>query len=89
MWGFGRYVRIEAGNGLYVYLAHLSDWARLGAQYVEEGQIVGYSGNTGTSTGPHLHFEVRVGGREQGRAVDPEPLIDWDWDGKEATMKLS
>lgn len=81
--GFGAYVRIETGDGLYVYLAHLRDVAICGGQHVNAGEMVAYSGNTGNSTGPHLHFEVRMGGREQERAVDPETLIDWAWDGKE------
>jgi hypothetical protein len=38
---------------------------------------VGYSGNTGKQHGPHLHFEVRRGSRDQAAAIDPEPLIVW------------
>lgn len=79
--GFGRYVRIEAHDGaqaVYVYLAHLSDWRVTDGQRVRAGQLVGLSGNTGNSSGAHLHLEVRVGSREPGAAVDPWPLIDWD-----------
>lgn len=83
--GFGRYVRIETEDGAYVYLAHASQLLVGGGQMVAAGDLVAYSGNTGNSTGPHLHLEVRRGGREQARAVDPEPLIDWIWDGKEET----
>lgn len=87
--GFGRYVRIETADGNYVYLAHLHECVIGGGQWVDAGELVGHSGNTGASTGPHLHLEVRIGGREQSRAIDPEPLIDWAWDGTEASMKLS
>lgn len=79
-WGFGRYCRIEDGRGTYVYTAHLSEWAVASGQRVTAGQLIGRSGNTGTSTGPHLHFEVREGGRDAWRAVDPDPLMVWPWD---------
>ena len=75
--GFGRYVRIEDGNGLYVYAAHLSTWGVSDGDRVRAGDQVGWSGNTGNSTGPHLHFEVRRGSRLQTAAIDPEPLIAW------------
>ncbi len=55
-----RYAHLRAG-GIAV---------RQGAQ-VRRGQLIGYSGNTGNSTGPHLHFEIRL----NGTAVDPAPLI--------------
>ena len=72
--GFGRYIRIE-GNGLYVYTAHLRDWLVKDGASVKAGQMIGASGNTGNSTGPHLHFEVRRGSRDQNAAIDPEPLL--------------
>jgi hypothetical protein len=72
--GFGRYIRIE-GNGLYVYTAHLRDWLVKDGTPVNAGQMIGASGSTGNSTGPHLHFEVRRGSRDQSAAIDPEPLL--------------
>ena len=77
MSGFGRYVRLEDGNGTYVYTAHLDAFAVYDRAKVHAGDIIGYSGNTGNSTGPHLHFEVRRGSRLQTAAIDPEPLIVW------------
>ena len=77
MTGFGRYVRLEDGKGTYVYTAHLSTFAIYDRTKVHAGDIIGYSGNTGNSTGPHLHFEVRRGSRLQASAIDPEPLIVW------------
>lgn len=76
--GFGRYVRVEDGNGLYVYTAHMRDWHVGEGALVQAGDLLGYSGNTGNSTGPHLHFEVRKGSRQQACAIDPGPLIVWD-----------
>lgn len=76
--GFGRYVRIEDGAGLYVYTAHMSSWAIGDGSVVHAGDMIGLSGNTGNSTGPHLHFEVRRGSRLQASAVDSEPMLDWE-----------
>ncbi len=77
MTGFGRYVRLEDGKGTYVYTAHLDAFAIYDRTQVHAGDLIGYSGNTGNSTGPHLHFEVRRGSRLQASAIDPEPLIVW------------
>lgn len=74
--GFGRYVRIEDGAGLYVYTAHLSVWRVGSGDAVKAGDLIGLSGNTGNSTGPHLHFEVRKGSRLQASAVDPETMLE-------------
>jgi hypothetical protein len=76
--GFGLYVRVEDGGGLYVYAAHLRAWAVADGAVVQAGDVIGYSGNTGNSTGPHVHYEVRRGSRLQACAVDPEPLIVWE-----------
>jgi len=67
--GNGRYVRIRHANGYQTTYSHMSGFARgmePGAK-VRQGQIVGFLGNTGYSTGPHLHFEILV----NNRFVDP------------------
>jgi len=61
--GYGQTIRIDHGQGRFVTVyAHLSRIAVNLGQVVETGQVIGYSGNTGNSTGPHLHFEIRVDG---------------------------
>ncbi len=64
--GYGNLVIVE--NGPYrTYYAHLSQIPVAPGQQVQAGQVVGLSGNTGNSTGPHLHYEVRL----NGRPIDP------------------
>ena len=67
MGGYGNLVVIDHGGGLATAYAHLSGYAVGSGQSVSQGQVVGYVGCTGHCYGPHLHFEVRVGGA----AVDP------------------
>lgn len=57
--GYGSYVAIRHSNGTQTLYAHLSQLAVEVGQTVEQGQLIGYSGNSGKSSGPHLHFEVR------------------------------
>jgi hypothetical protein len=65
--GYGKYVRLAHEDGVETYYGHLTDIAQLGA-VVAAGDVIGWSGNTGWSTGPHLHFGVKV----NGVATDPE-----------------
>lgn len=57
--GYGNVLIIEHANGFYTLYGHLSDSFVFAGQYVEMGQAVARSGNTGISSGPHLHFELR------------------------------
>ena len=57
--GYGNYVLVVHGNGYATLYAHLSDFAVPDGQVVKKGDVVGFIGSTGYSTGPHLHFEIR------------------------------
>lgn len=60
---YGWYVMVAHGNGYVTLYAHLSQQAIVAeGQSVSKGQVIGYSGNTGRTTGPHLHFELRING---------------------------
>ena len=60
--GYGRTVELNDGHDIMTVFAHLSALAVVPGQHVSRGQIIGYVGDTGHSTGPHVHYEVRVDG---------------------------
>ena len=66
--GYGIMVEIDHGNGLATRYAHMSEALVEEGQEVDKGAVVDRLGSTGRSTGPHLHYEVRV----NGEPVDPE-----------------
>jgi murein DD-endopeptidase MepM/ murein hydrolase activator NlpD len=65
--GYGLLVALDHGAGVETRYGHLSQLSVQEGQMVKKGEVIGYVGSTGRSTGPHLHYEVR----ESGRAVDP------------------
>jgi murein DD-endopeptidase MepM/ murein hydrolase activator NlpD len=67
MGAYGYVVFIDHSDGSQTRYAHLSRFATQAGAYVVQGQVIGYVGSTGASTGPHLHFEIRFAGR----TVDP------------------
>ncbi len=71
--GYGNLIVLRHDNGLETFYGHLSEILVKPEQWVTAGQVIGYGGNTGRSTGPHLHFEVRY----KGQSFDAERLIDF------------
>lgn len=74
--GYGNYVLVRHSNGLETLYGHLKKSLVEVGQHVKAGDLIGWGGNTGRSTGSHLHFEVRY----QGNAIDPEYLFDFKKD---------
>lgn len=72
--GYGNLIIIRHANGLETYYGHLAQHAVKADELVKAGEIIGYGGNTGRSTGPHLHFEARY----MGQPFDPERIINFE-----------
>lgn len=70
--GYGNVVEVSHGNGMITRYAHMSRFGARTGQDVSAGDVIGAIGNSGRSTGPHLHFEVRI----NGRAVNPRPFLE-------------
>jgi hypothetical protein len=69
--GYGTHVRIQHADGYMTIYGHMLDFAVSVGDKVEAGDVIGRSDNTGNSTGPHLHFELR----RHGTPIDPQPLL--------------
>jgi len=60
MGGYGKTIMIDHGNSISTRYGHLSGFAVTAGQHVQRGDLIGYVGESGRSTGPHLHYEVRI-----------------------------
>ena len=72
--GYGNYVMVRHYNSLETLYGHLVKSLVEVGQYVKAGELIGWGGNTGRSTGPHLHYEVRF----EGSAIDAEYFYDFE-----------
>lgn len=79
MKGYGNVITIRHDNGLETFHGHLSKRLVEAGDWVQAGDVIGHGGNTGRSTGPHLHFETRY----NGYAFDPQWIIDF----KDGTLR--
>jgi murein DD-endopeptidase MepM/ murein hydrolase activator NlpD len=68
---YGLYISLEHGAAMQTRYGHLSRLAVMAGDSVKKGDLIGYVGSTGRSTGPHLHYEVRI----EGLAVNPIPYM--------------
>jgi murein DD-endopeptidase MepM/ murein hydrolase activator NlpD len=71
--GLGNMVKIQHNYGFSTIFGHLDDIEVRSGRYVKRGELLGYSGNTGQSAAPHLHYEVRY----LQRRLDPSPFLRW------------
>ncbi|MEF1193007.1 M23 family metallopeptidase, partial [Vibrio parahaemolyticus] len=71
--GSGNFLRLQHSFGFTSSYSHLKKFKVQSGQFVRKGDLIGISGNSGLSSGPHLHYEVRF----VGRALNPKPFVDW------------
>ncbi|ULF98046.1 M23 family metallopeptidase [Vibrio alginolyticus] len=71
--GSGNFLRLQHSFGFSSSYSHLKAFKVKSGQFVKKGQLIAISGNSGLSSGPHLHYEVRF----VGRALNPKPFVDW------------
>ena len=69
--GYGKLLIVDHGNGVETYYAHLSQFMVVAGQEVRRGEVIAMSGGTGRSTGPHVHYEVRL----RGTPVNPYKFL--------------
>ena len=69
--GYGYCVTIAHEEGVATLYAHLNDYYVRVGEYVDRGEVIGECGSTGISSGPHIHYEIRVNGSQ----IDPIPYL--------------
>ncbi|WP_034414718.1 M23 family metallopeptidase [Candidatus Photodesmus blepharus] len=71
--GSGNFLRLQHNYGFCSSYSHLQRFKVKNGDFVQKGDLIAYSGNSGLSSGPHLHYEIRF----IGRSLDPIPFVDW------------
>ncbi|MDR1488460.1 MAG: M23 family metallopeptidase [Holosporales bacterium] len=95
--GYGKYVRLAHGNGVDTAYGHLSRICVRSGQHVTQGQVIGYSGNTGITTGAHVHYEVLKNGnfinplsfiRQEPQKLPQDKLIKFNQFKKQVNLQV-
>ncbi|MCV6590549.1 MAG: peptidoglycan DD-metalloendopeptidase family protein [Marinobacterium sp.] len=81
--GFGNLIILQHNFGFKTYYAHLKKVVVKGRQFISKGELIGYTGNTGISTGPHLHYEIR----HMFNKLDPKPFLAMNISNVEETFR--
>ncbi len=81
--GYGKFLLINHPFGFSTAYGHLNDYAVKEGTYVYKGDLIAYVGNTGRSTGPHLHYEVRY----LFKWLNPQPFVNWSQKSYQRVMK--
>ncbi|GAL04434.1 peptidoglycan DD-metalloendopeptidase family protein [Photobacterium aphoticum] len=71
--GSGNFLKLSHTMGFATTYSHLKKFNVRSGTFVRKGDLIGWTGNTGLSTGPHLHYEIRF----LGRALNPRPFVEW------------
>lgn len=71
--GSGNFLKLNHSLGFATTYSHMKKFNVKRGKFVRKGDLIGWSGNTGLSTGPHLHYEIRF----LGRALNPRPFVEW------------
>ncbi|EAR57157.1 hypothetical ToxR-activated protein TagE [Photobacterium sp. SKA34] len=72
--GYGNQLILNHAMGFVSTYSHMSKFNVKAGQFVNKGQLIGWTGNSGLSTGPHLHYEIHF----LGKPLNPRPFVDWD-----------
>jgi len=81
--GSGNFLKLNHSLGFATTYSHMSKFNVKRGKFVRKGDLIGWSGNTGLSTGPHLHYEIRF----LGRALNPRSFVEWTPDNFELLFK--
>ena len=81
--GSGNFLRISHSFGITSSYSHLKSFTVRTGQFIKKGDVIAYSGNSGLTSGPHLHYEIRF----VGRPLNPRPFVDWNIDNFESIFK--
>ncbi|WCE31050.1 peptidoglycan DD-metalloendopeptidase family protein [Vibrio sp. SCSIO 43137] len=81
--GSGNFIRISHSFGITSSYSHMKSFKVKSGQFVKKGDLIGYSGNSGLTSGPHLHYEIRF----VGRSMNPANFVDWNIDNFESLFE--